>query len=140
MICIYLAGRYGRREELLQYKACLEELDCVVTSRWLDGGHELDDNAPDHELAARWAAEDLDDLLGAHWLVAFTESPGHVQGRGRGGRHFEMGYALAAGIRVFVVGHRENVFCHMPEIKHYPDFGAFRDYVASTMTDAECSS
>lgn len=137
MVRIYMAGRYGRREELKGYAARLKGLGCTVTSRWLDGGYELDDNAPDPALAARWAAEDLDDLHAADWLIAFTESPGPVQGRGRGGRHFEMGYALGMSMRVFVVGHRENVFCHLPEVEHFNDFDGFRDFLVSVLAESK---
>lgn len=125
MLRIYLAGRYGRRQELRGYAEWLKSFGSEVTSRWLYSDHEMDDDAPDDDESRRFAREDYEDVMSADWLVAFTESPGEVPGRGRGGRHVELGLALASHHRVFVVGHRENVFCHLPEIIHCPNFATF---------------
>jgi hypothetical protein len=62
--------------------------------------------------------------MAAEVVVAFTEGPGDVEGRARGGRHVELGAALAAGKRVCVVGHRENVFCWLPIVEYFPTWSA----------------
>lgn len=135
---IYLAGRYGRRQELAGCAARLRGLGHVVTSRWLEGNHEMLDESPDHEAHRQFALDDRDDLRSATTLVAFTESPGHIPNRARGGRHVELGMALERHMRVFVVGHRENVFCHLPEVTVFADFDAFMRHLierkASTVT------
>lgn len=120
---IYLAGRYSRRLELLKYSEELNEIGYEVTSRWIRGDHETDDDMLSFEEGCRFAKEDLEDIAAADVLIAFTENPeDDVKGSSRGGRHVELGYALAAGKRVIVVGHWENVFCHLSSIVFYSDY------------------
>lgn len=136
---IYLAARYTRRLELCGYRAQLQALGHQVPARWLNGGHQLDNNgrplgengelmfetgAPevDH-FRWRFAQDDFEDVSAADLLVAFTEEP--RSGNSRGGRHVELGIALGQGKPVAVVGPRENVFCWLPRVSHYPDFPTF---------------
>lgn len=122
---VYLAARYSRREELCVYREWLHAAGATVTSRWLDGDHQVTDGqllgAADAEiiegdsqheeavrLRERFAREDWEDLKKADVVVAFTEPP--RSSASRGGRHVEFGAALAWGIRCLVVGPRENVF------------------------------
>lgn len=131
---IYLAARYSRRLELCGYREELVRRGFTVTSRWLDGSHQLDNagtpigdhgeqlvETGDEERAAllreKFATDDRDDVLSADALVAFTEVP--RAGTSRGGRHVELGIALGVGMPVTVVGPRENVFCWLPEVTHY---------------------
>jgi hypothetical protein len=142
---VYIAARYGRREEMLGHKADLEAAGHRVTSRWLEGGHqipEIQDNGVDLpgtvEQARSFAEEDIEDLLAAGGIVCFTEPPGLSPNRG--GRHVEMGIALGLAYtrfgdsatrcaafstrqvrlrRLLVVGHRENVFCCLEEVEFY---------------------
>jgi len=120
---IYLASRYSRREELCHYRRDLEAMGHRVTARWLDGGHQVSDAAlpDDHgdqgfstRDRRRFAEEDWADLMAAEVLIAFTEQPRHAPSRG--GRHVELGAALAAGKTVILVGPRENVFCCLPQV------------------------
>lgn len=110
MLMVYLAGRYGRREELAGYAAELRAAGIGVTSRWLEGDHEMPLGDYDEMELRRFATEDLDDIDLAEVLVLFTEAP-DAPGRRRGGRHVEFGYALALGITTVIVGPVENVFC-----------------------------
>lgn len=126
---IYLAGRYGRRCELAGYAQDLRDAGHLVTSRWLLGKHEMLDEKPSHDEAMRFALEDIQDLEAADVLAAFTESPGYQVGRGSGGRHVEFGYALAKCMEVCVIGHRENVFCHLPSVHHFNSFLDFMRHV-----------
>jgi hypothetical protein len=131
----YLAGRYSRREELCRYRADLIMSGHAVTARWLDGSHQLDNVgtpigdrgealveafSPEAQaLAAKFAFDDYDDVMAAEELIAFTETPGGGNGRNRGGRHVELGIALARQIPITIVGPRENVFCWLPFVAHY---------------------
>lgn len=119
---IYLAARYSRREEMLANARILNAIGHWVTSRWINGEHEMHDDRPAPELARQFAEDDIADLEAADLVVAFTEEPGAKKGRARGGRHVELGYALGMGKQVVVVGHRENVFCHLPQVIHFEDF------------------
>lgn len=131
---IYLASRYSRREELCRYRDQLTALGHVVTSRWLDGQHQISDSGVpigDHgerlvegddgsetpaaaALRSQFAQEDVQDVSDCELLVAFTEPP--RTSASRGGRHVELGLALGLGKRVIVVGFRENLFCWLPEV------------------------
>lgn len=84
--------------------------EIVVTSRWIDGKH---DGIP----AQICAIDDLEDIDAADALVLVN--PRHLHGSGRGGRHVELGYALARGKRVLLVGDRENVFHSHPSVECY---------------------
>lgn len=137
---IYLAARYSRREELCGYRAQLEALGHTVTSRWLNGSHQISDaGAPISErgeklvegddghasaeaaaLRLRFACEDLDDVACAELLIAFTEPP--RSNASRGGRHVELGLAIAMGRHVFIVGYRENIFCWLPQVAFLDSF------------------
>lgn len=123
---VYLAARYSRRLELAGYARELRDLGIEVTSRWLLGLHDTPPEgvAPEGVEHWRWCAEDdIADVDAADVLVALTEPEGNVVGRGRGGRHVELGYAIARGKAVIVVAHRENVFCCLPQITFAPSWG-----------------
>lgn len=127
MSSIYLAARYGRREEMARYADELEALGHDVTSRWVRGSHESPDVTSWE--CEQWAKEDTKDITRADILVAFTEGPNYVLGVGRGGRHVEYGAALALGKRIVVVGPRENVFHHLPQVRRFPDWPAALAYL-----------
>jgi len=135
---VYLAARYSRRAELLGYRADLARAGITVTSRWLNGNHQIDNHGipvtDDGQRAAigdpaagrlrtRFAAEDVADVLAADMLIAFTEQP--RASTTRGGRHVELGLALGAGKRVAVIGPRENLFCWLPHVEHHPAWPGF---------------
>lgn len=111
---IYLAARYSRRLELCGYAAHLESLGHTVTSRWLLGNHQAEnDELQRGAEAERFAREDLDDVDDADVVICFSEPP--RTSTSRGGRHVEFGYALALRKPLCVVGPRENVFACLVE-------------------------
>ncbi|HEX3696223.1 MAG TPA: hypothetical protein VH374_12640 [Polyangia bacterium] len=122
---IYLAARYDRRFEMLGIASDLVRAGHVVTSAWIEGGR-----GDGSEVVA--ATEDMEDLSSADCLVAFTEEPTRgVPWAARGGRHVEFGVALAAGKRLCIVGPRENVFHHLPQVQV---FDASADLVVALQT------
>jgi hypothetical protein len=136
---VYLAARYSRRLELCGYRSDLEDGGIEVTSRWLNGSHQIDDKGvpigDDGEqrfemgdpALSHWrehfAKEDVADVLAADTLIAFTEEP--RSGNSRGGRHVELGIAIGAGLNVIVIGPRENVFCWLPQVDWYAGWAEF---------------
>lgn len=129
---IYLAARYSRREELCEYRNALQELGHTVQARWLDGKHQLTDTGIPigdggeslveewddkraAELRAHFAQDDWEDVNAAEVVINFTEPPRSKANRG--GRHVEFGIALAKGVRVIVVGYRENIFHWLPQVE-----------------------
>jgi nucleoside 2-deoxyribosyltransferase len=111
----YLAARFGRWPEMAYRSRELQTLGHAVTSRWHQGvakpAHPRDRSALSHDLC-RVASEDLHDIDQADAVILFTEYGKHFAG----GRHVEAGYALALGKRLFIVGPRENVFYHLPQV------------------------
>lgn len=125
MISFYLAARFGRRDELNGYAQDLRRKGYVVTSRWLTQHQKLDLSVYRYSDAERrmFALHDWEDVQRANRLIAFTEDPAdNAPGGRRGGRHVELGAALAQGKHVYVVGHYENVFCHLPQVMFFPTF------------------
>ncbi len=108
MTGVYLAGRYDRREELQGYAARLSQLGFLVTSQWLTGHACADGECTPDEMRL-FAREDLWDIDRAKVFIAFTEDPGSASYQS-GGRHVELGYAMASGLDVVIIGPRENVF------------------------------
>ncbi len=120
----YLAPRFSQREEMQGYKADLEARGHRVYGRWIDDPYPAtEDFILRHaEIAAPLALEDLWEIAQAATFIAFTEPPG---ASGRGGRHVELGYALARDKRVIVVGPHENIFHHLPGIRAYATWAEF---------------
>lgn len=122
---VYLAARYSRREELCGYRSDLEALGFTVTSRWLNGNHQVDEQGLSTEAGRaereRFAREDYEDVRAADLVIAFTEQP--RQTNSRGGRHVELGIAIGLGTPILIVGPRENVFCCLePEVNVCPSW------------------
>lgn len=134
---IYLAARYSRREELCGYRTQLEEMGHTITSRWLNGSHQIsNEGKPIGEtgeelvengscevskgLRESFAREDRDDVYASELVVAFTEVP--RASTSRGGRHVELGLAIARGKIICLIGPRENIFCWLPDITALDSF------------------
>lgn len=120
---IYLASRYSRFPEMQKVREDLAERGYIVTSRWINGGHELtkEGSTEAHEAErVRYAQEDFADLLDADCVISFTEVPRET--KTRGGRHVEHGMALALGKRTIVIGWRENVFHCLPQCEFFADW------------------
>lgn len=115
---VYLCAAWQRQTEMRHWRAALSRHGVVVTSQWLDVRHV--DASPEAQQAG--ALMDLRDLDAADVVIARTERPD--AGYLTGGRHVEVGYALATGRRVHLVGAPENVFHYHPLVVRWPDFPA----------------
>jgi hypothetical protein len=65
------------------------------------------------------AEDDLEDLTNSDVIVAFTGT------KGRGGRHFELGFAFALGLGLVLIGEPEHAFHTLPKIEAYTDEAAW---------------
>lgn len=110
----YLAADFARQAEMRDVRRRLAESGYRVTARWLDVDETPQQDAAmiggvasagDHLRLAECAYMDLNDLRAADVFVQFTTGE-----RARGGRHVELGAALAWHKRVAVVGPLEHVF------------------------------
>ena len=132
---VYLAARYSRRIELCRYREQLQAIGFKVQARWLDGKHQIDNlgkpigdtgealvendgdastDVKNAALRAKFARDDFEDVMAADIVINFTEPP--RSNHSRGGRHVELGIALANRASIIVVGHRENIFHWLPGI------------------------
>lgn len=103
---VYIAAPYPLRSVAVGMMGILEAHGFVVTSRWL---REKDDDGP---VAAQ---KDLADIKEADALLALHPEGWHD--RGTGGRHVELGYALALGKRIILLGQRTSNFHHLDAIE-----------------------
>ena len=113
MRTVYFAARYTRLPELNRYRGELEALGFDVTSRWLTVASRPPGDALSEEDWRTLAVIDQEDVLAADTVVCFSEDAGSG---GNGGRHVELGMALALGKQVVVVGRREHIFHRLPEV------------------------
>lgn len=109
---IYLASNYHSHPEMRQVRSMLEVHGHEVTSRWINGGHEMGQTPLD----TIYAMEDIEDINNAEAMIFFSREQTPRQ---RGGRHVEFGYALALEMSIFVIGKKENVFHYLPKLKHF---------------------
>lgn len=122
---LYLAGRFSRGRELKGYANELAAIGHDVTARWLTRHRDLHYRdligcSAVIEQADTHAREDLEDVAYAEVFIQFTDAgPAH----GRGGKHVELGYALALNIPCWIVGPRENLFHHLAKLRHFNTWG-----------------
>ena len=102
---VYIAAPYPIRDRAVSVMHVLELTGIEVTSRWL--------KAPD-EMTDEHARKDLEDVAEADVLLALN--PDGWEEKGTGGRHVELGYALARGKPVLLVGERSNIFHHLSTV------------------------
>lgn len=120
---IYLAAPYSARDHIRDLRDSISLLNIKVTSGWLNGGSEINETT----IGASWASSDervkkgtsgdFADIDAADGVLMFTgnfirkvwpsinEDTLHT-----GGRHVEVGYALAHKKPVVILGEFENVF------------------------------
>lgn len=125
---VYLASRYEDRPRMQEWKERLEDKGFFVSSRWINGSHEIISDAKGDEDRRRFAEEDLADLLAADIFLCHSD-PSFFRS-GRGGRHVEFGMAVATGKRILLVGERENVFHWLPGVEVYLTFKLALDALA----------
>jgi hypothetical protein len=119
----YIASRFERYQDARKVRRLIRNEGHEVQAQWLD-------RAGDKRL---WQAEavaaqqDVDDLMGADMVLLLTSVP--RQGYTTGGSHTEFGMAMAAGIPVAVLGRRENVFHHLPQVRQFESPGELVNYL-----------
>lgn len=111
---IYLAARYSRWQEMRTVAQRLTAMGHLVTSRWVQGTHQCNDDQllNSEAWAIQIANDDLEDLDQSDTLVLFTDP---LRTATRGGKQFEAGYAFHKGLKLYLVGTPEHVFQHRPE-------------------------
>ena len=139
---IYIASRFSRRHECHALGKELEAYGHEIVSRWTkpDSDHVvpvgMSQQAADVE-RERFAVEDLEDVDKCDCIVSLMEE--NPRSNTRGGRHVEFGYAAGKGKELVVIGCRETVFHHLPDVAH---FDSADDYICAVedMSTASYSS
>lgn len=119
----YIAGPWGDGPKLYQLAKDIELCGHIVTANWLRRSLSPKDWL-DADAGAR---EDLNDILSCDAVINFTCTPD--RGYMTGGRHVEFGFAMAAGLKQFVVGPRENIFHEMVDVTQFDTFSAFINWL-----------
>jgi len=140
---VYLAADSSQQKVMQELRELLRTRKIGCTSRWLDVDLMANKGQPYTEVElAEWAQKDLEDVESAHVLIAFNPESHHKQGTG--GRHVELGYAIAKKIPIIYVGEkRENIFHYHPSIAAVLNHGAyttpefFADALAFTIADIQ---
>lgn len=99
---VYIAAPYPIRDYAIGVMRQLQRHGIACTSRWL--------KEPD-ALTHEHALKDLQDVFAADVLIALN--PDKWTHTGTGGRHVELGYALAHHIPILLIGERTNIFHHL---------------------------
>ena len=103
---IYLAASYRRRGTMKKIAAKARRMGHEVVSRWIDGDTEAKEFKRKTRVSE--AIQDLCDIIRCKLLIYFSSKGG------RGGKDVELGYALANGKMVWMVGKLRNIFHHVP--------------------------
>ena len=115
---LYLAAKFGQKNEMRSMRDFLVSDGHEVTSRWIDVEHEEDaSHTVTDAMRIEYAAMDVADVLAADALIAFA-GPRSEPSIG-GGRHVEFGIALQAGRDIIVVGPiGEHIFHWCQDVIH----------------------
>lgn len=106
---IYLAACFEQQAEIRDKAVELERLLITCTSRWRFEDGTL---PPTPEHLHNCATMDLEDIHKADYFVCLTNQTSQ-----RGGKHVELGYALAISKPVMIVGRRENIFHSLKQVQ-----------------------
>lgn len=120
---LYIAAPYPWRERADALRLLIEAQGDIVTSRWVYQ-HEDEKDPRSQE---NYAIKDLEDVDSAHTLVLMTGYRGDSSWTG--GRHVEFGWALAREKRCWVLGPRESVFHHLPQVIQFDETSDLLGYL-----------
>lgn len=106
---VYLAAMYQHMEAMKLRREEFKAAGIGCTAQWIDN---KEDSFKDslHDAAQM----DLNDIDAAEVFVGYTLKKGTMFSSG--GRMVELGYAIAKGKWIILIGDRENVFCHLEYI------------------------
>ena len=134
---LYLAAKFEVKLHMRQIRDYLVNDGHEVTAQWIDVEHENDSAGPITDaMRTHYAKMDVDDVLRADVLVAFSHKRGELHMGG--GRHVEFGIALQAGKQIIVVGPKgEHIFHYWPGVRFVKDVDALGELLHAMELDRE---
>jgi hypothetical protein len=114
---IALGAAYHRKAEVRELAAKISRIGHTVLCRWID---EPDRQAPNRKALIEWANLDLDDIRQCHYFIRLTDDlsdPLVPSALATGGRFVEMGYALALGKTVVVLGGVQSIYDNLENVR-----------------------
>ncbi|KKK84470.1 hypothetical protein LCGC14_2783020 [marine sediment metagenome] len=107
----YVAGKWQDRENVKELQGWLIEHGHSITVDWAE--HEYSE---DTDFLRRWAILDIQGATECDVLIALLERPHDYRGL-----WVEMGAAIAAGKKIWLVGHAGDscIFLHHPSIAYH---------------------
>lgn len=132
---LYLASRYTEKETMSKYADDLKAMYFTVTSRWLLETHKptIALGEVPQSLHTFVSMQDFEDIDRSDGLLVNTFEP---EGK-RGGHHVETGYAMAKGLKVFVLGEPENSFHFLPGVVRVKDWEEAKQELLAWKYDRE---
>jgi nucleoside 2-deoxyribosyltransferase len=115
---VYVAARWDDRDDALLIKDFILKAGLICTSTWLTPH---DDQSMDSlkqsaiEKPRQRAIKDFEDIDACDVYLVYSPKKSHRNGTG--GKHVEMGYAMAKGKPCVLVGERENIFHYHPTVR-----------------------
>lgn len=113
---VYIAAPSESQAIVKEMAYLLRQNGITITARWIHEDFKTQ-NTP--ALLREWAIKDLEDVAAADILLAFNSE--EFRHKGTGGRHVELGYAIALGKPILLYGARTNVFHHHPQVIELED-------------------
>ena len=118
---VYISGSFQELEDLQEFANFLRAYGYNVTSSWMYEPEAL----PDLEWVRRARAnEDVEDIRRADVFVMSSEMDTH-----NGGRHTELGIAIAERKSIHVYGPRPNTFMYVNQDKAWKNQDDIRTYI-----------
>lgn len=127
---LYLIASYEQKSRIQMYAEIIKEQisRIQVVSTWHSTPWQEEGALSQAELASL-ADQALFELNLSDAVLIFTEPADQDARFKRGGRHVEFGYALRMQKAIYLIGPRENIFYHLPEIIHFKSWAMFCSYV-----------
>lgn len=124
MINVYISAPSELRGRARWMRNSLKLSGINVISRWLDEPDGEFKNVPDDKSqAGPLALKNLEDINQCGVLIAIN--PEEYRHKGSGGRHVELGFALAHELGIVIYGERTGIFHYLPGILHVEEPGDF---------------
>lgn len=106
----YIAAPWEFKAEAREIRDHLDALGVESTASWIDiEGSRFEEDQ------SSGALRDMADLRGADMLIVYIPDPD----TSCGGLHSELGMALWDRYPVVVIGNRDNIFTHHPDVRHF---------------------